>query len=172
FAGLIVAVAHPSARKMRWMAARFPAASSPPSSRRENALVATALPAARSSPPRLPRCKIRADTSLPRPAQTRSPHPAPPRPRNPLEASRIFLKVLGRSKLLGIDENRDGHGGTLAQRGANQRKVPLMQRAHRRRQAGNAPRISRLASALLHPFNCADDLHEGRQLSGLPERSR
>src|SRR5580700_5206290 len=79
------------------------------------------------------------------------------------EPPRILLQIFARAKLMGIHENRCDHRRAFLLGRAYQRKMPLMQRAHRRNKSQDVLFGARVACNLFHPLNCSNDFHRKRE---------
>ena len=71
----------------------------------------------------------------------------------------IFGEIFGGAELLGVDENRRGHGGAVLARSFDQRQVALVQRAHGGDKAEDAIGGVLLVCELFHPGHGSNDFH-------------
>ena len=79
-----------------------------------------------------------------------------------LQPARVLGEIFVRAKLLRVDENRDDHRFTLLLRCPHQRKMALVQGAHRGNEADQVTLGARLPRYLLHPFHRVDRFHATR----------
>ena len=81
-----------------------------------------------------------------------------------LKGAWILAEIFVRAELRGVDEDGDGDQIAFGTRGAHQRKMAFVQRAHRRHEAKDATFSAQLSEGRLCLSYCFEDEHGGYAL--------